>query len=342
MFGAEFTELLSFGKQLGLALSGAAAVWGTVFVYRSDYTNRGDNLIDGWIADRLLIPLYAGVGMTTFSWVTLLFVYGFPVFAHEGIVVRETPSEMIHALETLTPLFFVWVSFSLAGLVMHSLQHDKFRDNLFEYFIIQFVFSGILISIPALTGEWNPRQFFFFGHSFHSIMTVGTVLILDFLFLLSRSATILKQHIYPLLPILSKVIWFGLGLEFLSTWIIFDEAFMVTDKFLFMQVLIGVLIINGVLLSGPILRRLIDSIKRDGTEMSVRWTRVADVAGAVSITSWMSITFIDFFDNLTLSFIDFIGVYLILLGVLIFGHYAWEMLQTTPSLIKKREEELTT
>jgi len=325
MFGFELVSFAAFLKQLGLALAGACGIWGAVFAYRSEQADEQTaGVIDGWIASKLFYLLYGGILTAAIGWVWQLSLYDLYVFAHEGITIKEEADQVIAALDTLTPLFWLWILVSLLGLVFVRCCKDMWVEYLKEFYIVQFLFAGALISFPALTGQINAVQFFFFGHSFHSILTVGTVLVLDLLFLISKPTDILKQHIYPIMPTLSKVIWIGLGIEFISTWVVFEQAIAVTDKFLFMQTVIGILIINGVLLAGPVLRRLLHSIERDGHALQWRWQRIADVAGAISITSWMSITFVDFFDNLTFTYGEYIAIYVGIIAVLSLGHWIFE------------------
>lgn len=329
MFGAELPEFVSFLKQLGLALAGAAALWGAVFAYKSENHSEIGGIIDTWVARKLSVLLYGGVMITTVAWVWQLMIYEVSLYAHEGIVIHETASQVKAALEMFTPVFYIWIVFSLAGLLLQGVYREWFSKNFAGYYLTHFVFSSVLISFPALSGSWDLAQFFFFGHSFHSIMTVGTVLVLDYLFLVSKPSDILKQHIYPMLPVLSKVIWLGLGLEFLSTYLVFEEAAVITSKFLFMQVAVAILIINGVFLAGPVLRRLLQTIRENARSMTKRWQSIADVSGAISISSWLSITFVDFFDHLTLSFSHFLGAYLTLIGIVILGHWCFEHLPDT-------------
>jgi len=65
MFGAEFTEVIGFMKQVGLVLAGAAALWGIVFEIKCKHENQQQKCIAfEWIAERLLTPLFVGVALS--------------------------------------------------------------------------------------------------------------------------------------------------------------------------------------------------------------------------------------------------------------------------------------
>lgn len=329
LFGIEPIEIVFSFKQLGLALAGASALWGMVFVMRGRKDSHGDEcFIFGWVAERLLLPLVAGIGTAMLA--VVLLSCAFPVFAHEGIVLVPTPAEVGGALSVALPLYGVWVLTTLAALSWLKRRPADFNKHLFSFYAVSFVFACALISIPALTGSLNRAQIFFTGHGFHSIFTLGTVLVLDFLFLMSKSSPILKQHIYPMFPLLSKVIWVGLGIDFLSVALVFDKAIALTPKFFFMQTVVGILIVNGTLLSGPITRRMLASVREGGEAMTKRWTFIADVAGTISISSWGTITFVDAFAHLSLSYPKLLAAYLTLIACLFAGHLMWEHLHQKP------------
>jgi len=63
----ELSEILSFGKQLGLVLAGAAALWGLVFKIKYKHKNQEQKcIVFEWIAERLLTPLFIGISLSAF------------------------------------------------------------------------------------------------------------------------------------------------------------------------------------------------------------------------------------------------------------------------------------
>jgi len=336
MFGAELTEFALFGKQFGLALAGAASLWGVVFVKRNKHGKQKEEcLIFEWLASRLLIPLSIGLGTAIISWTVLLSIL--PVYAHGGISLVPSDMQIVDALKNTSFLFHLWIAVSIVGFVLKKTKPTTFYNQLDTFYGIQFVIIVLLMAIPAWTGEFGRAQLFFAGHSIHSIFTLGTVLILDFLFLLSASSVLLKQHIYPMFPTVSKVIWVGLGIDFASVALVFNGAVAITPKFLFMQTVLGILIINGVILAGPIGRKLVDSVKEHGEAMGRKWITIASVAGVISVVSWSTNTFVDSFQHLSLSYLQFLLIYIGLIVVLYLGHELIERLQKEPSFVPKEK-----
>jgi hypothetical protein len=332
MFGIEIIEFFSFVKQVGFALVGAAGLWGFVFsTMHSHGTRKKTCIVYHWLAERIVLALMVGFFLAVTSWLVLIFV--FPVYAHEGIVIPAQHGDVMKAMELTTPLFYIWVLATIALLVWQKFQTETFHHFLGIFFITQFCFSFFLMSLSVWTGEFSLEQLFFAGHSNHSILTVGTVLILDYLFLISAKSFLLKQHVYPLFPLFSKVIWVGLGLEFFSVSLVFAQAIELTHKFYFMQLVVVVLMINGTLLAGPITRRLLASISEKGIQMGRTWMNIASVAGTVSIVSWLSITFIDFFPGLVFTFFEYLVIYVVLIMGAFLAHMALERFQKEHSIV---------
>jgi hypothetical protein len=323
MFGFDFIEFIIFLKQFGLALTGAASLWGLVFVWKKRYGRQAASrhIVLDWIGRKMLIPYFVGLFAVVASWI--LYELQIPAIAHEGIVIVPTAAER-HLASSMTSMIYIcWFAFSLLMSIYVIKRKDSMKPLVWFYGINLFV-SFFLISLPAWTGELSFVQAFHAGHGFHSIFTVGTVVVLDFLFLLSFSSLILKQHIYPMFPAISKVIWVGLGFDFLSVALVFEEAIRFIPKFFFMQTVISILIINGILLSGILTRKLIWSISEGGENMNKKWENIANIAGTISVASWLSITFVDFFEDITLGYWNLIAIYLGLIILLNIGHAVWE------------------
>jgi len=310
MAGIELIEFAAFGKQVGIVLAGAASLWGFVF-WRSARE----------VSGKLLLPLFVGTGISFVFWFWLINLL--PAYAHEGIALKPSFEGMYRALALLMPVFVSWFALSLGGLLWWRLRSASFLYALPWFFALELAFTLILASFPSWHAEWGREQLFVVGHSAHSIFTLGTVVILDYLFLVSQGSIILKQYIYPKFSAISKVIWLGLGIDFLSIALVFQEALELTPKFFFMQTVIGILIVNGVLLAGPVARRLQDSLRKAGV-FTKKWKLTGDAAGVVSISSWSTITFVDFFHNLQLEYYQLLGLYVALIATLFCGHFLLE------------------
>ena len=333
----EFLEFVSFAKQLGLALAGAAAFWGLVLSIKSHHPAKGPEcIIFDWLATRLFFLLLAGFGIALCAWILFLFLM--PVYAHEGIILVPSQQEVIRALEITSPVFAVWAVFVLISLWLNRFKPVLFGEWLSGIYVAHFIFLLFLISLPAWSGNLNAHQWFYIGHSVHSIFTFGSVIVLDFLVLISMAvrSPAIKEHLYPMFPLISKFIWVGLGIDFLSVALVFDDAIQMTPKFFFMQTVVGILIINGTILSGPITRKMIQAVRNKGSEMSKNWMRAADLCGVISVSSWFTITFTDFFHHLTFQYWQFLLAYVSLIATLYAGH---KIMQLFPIALIGRHAE---
>lgn len=311
MFGMEFLELVDFVRQVGLALAGAASLWGLVFLLVARKANISDDkkVILSWVGERLILLLAGGVLLAVSAW--FLIIMSLPVFGHEGVTIYPSMAEKLAAFQLTFPIYILWIVLSLGALVFYGLKREVFLRYLPFFFGLSFVLASFLISLYAWTSElFSANQIFFYFHGFHSIMTVGTVLTLDFLFLSTRKSLAIQSVIFPFFPQISKVIWVGLALDFLSVALVFDEALQLVPRFFLAQTVVSILIINGAFLSGPLTRKLLDRIKEGINPLSGSWGKVAAVCGSISIVSWLTITFIDFFPNITLSYIQMLGIYI--------------------------------
>jgi len=315
MLGIEPYQLISFLRQLGLALAGAASLWGMVFIYLG--SKRGPNdpaaVILMWIGWRLRYLLYGGGALAISMWAAIAGLV--PASAHEGITLIVSFPEILQAAQNLLPVYL-----SLTIVLIYGLIKKNFKWIYLLSFILVFIAISHYTDFRGL--PWREIVFHAF-HGFHSIFTLGTVLVLDFMFLSSRSSSILQQNIFPLFPKISKVIWIGLSLDLLSVLLIFPAAVILSPRFFFAQTVIGILIINGVLLSGIITRRILSLLHEGRAEHSRRWLLFSNIAGTISVTSWLSLTFVDFFPSLTLSYSQLIGLYFSAIAALFIFHEVW-------------------
>jgi hypothetical protein len=245
--------------------------------------------------------------------------------AHEGISAYPTPQEIAATFPIVTALNAVLLALVFGMALIRRKSGEQFSYLITPFYAVAFTLIFVMISLSGWRGTFDSIQIFHFIHGFHSIFTLGSVITLDFLFVLSSRSGLLKQHVYSLFPTISKVIWIGLSLDFISVFLITDH-FVVTEKFLFAQTVIGILIVNGVLLSGPIARKLISAVMERGGTVEARWRVTGNIAGAVSITSWLTITALDFFKNLTLGYGSLALLYLCAFSAALLGHLFIEYL----------------
>lgn len=325
MFGIELYEFISFLRQLGLAVAGAASLWGMVFIYLANKRAANDpaNVMFAWVGMRLRYLVYGGGVLAIGAWTAVLMLV--PAQAHEGITLISNQAQYLAAARVMTPAYALLGVLLLAGLLFKNFKRRSTRRGISILYLLVFLTTFIAISYYTdwVGLSWKEMVFHAF-HGFHSIFTLGTVLVLDFVFISSRSSNILQQHIFPLFPQISKVIWIGLSLDLLSVLLIFPDAVILSSRFFFAQTVVGILIINGVLLSGVLTRRILSLIKQGKSEASRKWALFASVAGTISVTSWMSITFVDFFPGISLGYGQLVGVYVTIIILLFIGHEIWE------------------
>ncbi|OGI59505.1 hypothetical protein A2814_03155 [Candidatus Nomurabacteria bacterium RIFCSPHIGHO2_01_FULL_38_19] len=337
IWGIQLNEVLLLLKQIGLAILGAAALWGFIFSIRDIRRHEPKTwIVDDWLSIKLFNLFLIGIILSS-----LAFFASLPtlrVLAHEGIAVIATISEITATFPSITILYIGLISMTCLMMILRIGNQEKFSYLLTPFYAIAFLMAFTMTSLSAWRGTFDSIQIFHFMHGFHSIFTLGSVIVLDFLFLTSNRSSLLKQHVYSLFPTISKVIWAGLALDFISVFLI-SEYFIVTEKFLFVQTVITILIINGVLLSGSIARKMMNSIKNHVQPITARWRRLGNIAGALSITSWITITTLDFFKNLTLSYIQLLLVYLGFFMLAFIGHLLFEHLESkkTPLTLSNQE-----
>lgn len=301
MFGIELHELFLFSRQFGLAAAGAASLWGLVLLKQSPEVSK-----------KLLWVFFPPFCLFIASWLALAIIFcAFCAEAHEGISLAP---DIAGFKPIISAQLYLFLSLAIWG----SLGLFVVRKNLLFFYGVSFILISALLLYPWNGEESLPYILSSALHSWHSILTVGTVLVVDFLFtILGYKFTPLLKNIFPLM---TKAIFLGLGLDFLSAGLIFNEAFAISDKLLFMQTLVGIIVINGVFLSGPILRAALEFRERmKRSELPTALNRIIGLSGSISITGWLSITALDGFRSLNLSYWQLFLIYITLVSVVYFA-----------------------
>lgn len=338
IWGIKLNELLLLTKQIGLAIMGAACLWGFIFSVRDKINHKPKSfIIDDWISMSLFKLFSFGLVLSALAY--FISIPRIKVLAHEGIAAPASFSEITATFSIVSSAFGVLVLLTILMAILYRKNQEKFSYTITPFYALGFLFAFFLTSFSAWRGTFDNVQIFHFMHGFHSIFTLGSVIVLDFLFLISYRSELLKQHIYGLFPTISKVIWVGLSLDFISVFLI-PEYFVVTEKFVFVQTVISLLIINGVLLSGPISRKMMATAKDGLRHISSRWRKVASVSGALSITSWLTITAADFLKGLTLKYEQLMLAYVSFFILALIGHLVFEYLESRKAPLTLTHEEM--
>lgn len=308
MYGIELPDLIRFFMQVSAAVVGAASLWGFVFLHRK---NRD-------LAKIVFRIFLAGLVAFLASW---FFVYSFytaqNAFAHEGIVLEVTSNYVAQGLNLTWPIVFLIASL---GLLFFTLAGRRKGDLFLKYgkalFFSEFLLISAFLSFSIFSGSFDRDQLFHSLHGWHSIFTLGTIITIDALYMMTLKNSDLKRVLYRFFPIMSAVIWVGLGIDFASVGLIIGEPVInITNAFLFNQTVVAIIVINGALLSGRMNNFLISLIKSDKVHnLSRKMGFVFGLSGSVSIVSWLTITFIDFHE-ITLSYVQLFAIYMAAISV---------------------------
>lgn len=321
MFGIETFEVLLFLRQAGLAIAGAAAFWGSIFlIYAKKFPQNSDGKLWQGVARKLPFIFFPALLLYGAAWTALAITQCvFCLNAHEGISIAATHDALSVAMQAQYGVFITLMIVGSAGFAAYLAKRGFFYKQLTRFYAVAFIIISAILLYP-----WTPvesfREFLSIAlHGWHSILTLGSVIMVDFLFSALKSN--LRPCLVRIFPMVSRGIWLGLGLDFLSSGLVFREEFFVTEKFLFTQTLIAVIIINGVILSGPIARHLMPLLLRpEGRRLSPRFAKLFATSGSVSLASWISITALDGFRALTLSYFELLAFYLAFVALLFYSH----------------------
>jgi len=305
MFGIELIEILLFLRLIGIALAGAAAFWGFIFLLlsRKAVEDRQSALWQG-AAQKLLWIFFPALFFYGVIWSIIAKMQCvFCAYAHEGIFLSQNIDGLTLSMQNQYPLFLLlmFVGFILF-LPLWFFRGRRFSlSNLSWGYGFFFINISILLLYPWGDFESVRHNISFGLHNWHAIFTIASVLIIDFLYVTLRFS--IRPLLTQIFSMITKGIWIGLGLDFISSGLIFNEGFLITDKFLFTQTLIGIIIINGVFLSGPIARIILEFQSRIKNEIISRKIHIIiGISGSLSLAAWLSNGALDSFKSLTLSY----------------------------------------
>ncbi len=327
MTAIEFPDLLRFFVQASLAVSGAAALWSIVLRQRAKHASA--NQLESYKGLTGFVAKVFFVGITLFLllwWFAALFVFLPQGMAHEGIKVDHTIEEIVRGYQQNIPALVVMTLFALGGVAVWIKRRLLFEKYAQTFFVAQFVLLTLITIVAAWEGLFSSRMISSFLHNWHSFLTLGTVVTVDLLYLSTLHKHHLQKIVYPFFPLMSATIWVGLGLDFLSAGLVFEEGLRLTPQFYFVQTVIAIIIINGSLLSGRVSEELLQIARAAlPTKLSPRLQYLFGLSGAVSIVSWTTITFVDFFEFPFL-YVQFLMLYVAAIVLAYVGHFALEKL----------------
>lgn len=322
MYGIELAGLFRFFIQLNLVLAGATSLWCFVFLHKAKKASAPEQK-ENWyrLSFGLNRVLIAALLLFIISWwVGSIFVFTPEASGHEGVVHSAAFSKDLvqKGFQANLPWVSILTIFNAAALLIFFIKDGPkklFWEKAHIFLGVNTALLSIILALSAFNGGFNKEQIALVLHNWHSIITLGTVLCVDILFLLTIKSKELKKTLYPFYPIMSAGIWLGLGLDFIASFLLLDNGFPGAEQFIFNQAVVIILILNGALLSVGVndaLIRLVES--RGEAEFEGLMDKVVRVSGSVSIVSWVTVTFIDFF-VIPLSFVQLGLAYLVLIFI---------------------------
>ncbi|MDD4989005.1 MAG: hypothetical protein PHV42_01075 [Candidatus Pacebacteria bacterium] len=317
MLSTEVTALVVFFEQLGLALAGAACLWGIFFSVNADNAKEeGKKKIFDDITKKLFIPFTFGFIISTLVWIVRAFSrtdfasrYTFKVFSNLSLTSQ-------YVEKSVPVIWIVFILLSLGFIFFSSFWKKKFPHLIRTFYLVNFIIIFILISFPTGLLNFDNDHLFFIKHGFPLIFTIGTVMIVDFLFFFTRSSLRAKRVIFPFFTILNKFVWIGLGIHFFTDWINGGQI-LLSPLFYFVQIVTAIIIINGMLFTGPLTEVLISGVsERRVKPLEKKWGIISGISGVVSFSSWTTLTIATLIPNLPLSLSTLLFVYVIKIVVI--------------------------
>ncbi len=290
-------------QQIGLALAGAAALWGIFF-----YLNAGNAKEEGkkkactMIAEKLFIPLSFGFVIALLGAFLKFYAIAYYSFFLRFGADKEflsTPSAYGNYLVLFwIALTLVW----LATFILSRKRKEEQTKRLNLFYVLTFIVVFILISFPTGIQGFDLDRLFFIKHGFPLIFTIGTVIVIDFIFFFTRASLRAKRQIYPFLTTLNKIIWLGLGIHLFVDWGSFRDITL-NSQFMVTQAIAAIIIINGALFTGPLMEKLIDGVsERQVKPLDQKWVHISNISSVIAFSSWTSLIYISFFRDFNLSF----------------------------------------
>lgn len=157
-------------------------------------------------------------------------------------------------------------------------------------------------------------------HAVSAIVGMGAALTSDIMFSFYSRDRVFDKREQRVFEILSRVIWISLIAIIITGAALFlsdPAAYSASTKFLVKMTIVLALTLNGIVLS----RWIQPHIRQEGflTSSTLRHVRrVAFACGAISLTSWSSAFILGMIDSVSLTYLDGIVSYLIIVSIAAF------------------------
>lgn len=319
MFTNEFVAGILFLEQMGLALAGAAAFWGFYLASNAEKIEGGSEQEALRFCRKLSIPFFVGALLASLSWIVRI-ASGVPFFARARffIPVHDT-IPVAQGVGILWIIFFLFV----IGYAIFSWQkrHAPVRVKLLPLLhLVSFIFCFLLLSFPTTFSQTIIDKLFFIKKGFPFIFTVGTVILIDFIFFFSRKTLAQKRIAYPILSLMNKLVFLGLGLSLFFEWAFLTEATL-THRFYFIQTINAIIILNAALFVGPVTQRLVAGLKKGESGLSSGWETLFGISNILAFSAWTSISYLAFLpDKVPVLYVPLM-IFFIIKTLFVYGGY---------------------
>ncbi len=319
MYTSEFVAGILFLEQMGLALAGAAAFWGFYLASNTDTTDAHNPAESMALSRKLSIPFFAGALLGVTAWIIRI-SSGTQFFAKTKFLnpIKDT----IPVTQGISIVWFLFFAFVI-GYAFFSWYRRRapIRIKLLPTLhLVSFIFCFLLLSFPTTLSQTIIDKFFFIKKGFPLIFTVGTVVLIDFIFFYSRKTIAQKKVAYPLLQLMEKLVILGLGLSLFFEWADITKN-IVNHRFFFIQTINVLIILNAALLSRTITNKLNSNLEKGESWLTKGWERVFEFSNILGFSAWTTISYLAFLPNYVPVYYMPLMIFFIIKTIFVYGGY---------------------
>ena len=104
-----------------------------------------------------------------------------------------------------------------------------------------------------------------------------------------------------------------------------------SPQFFFVQTIVAVVILNGMLFTGPLTEKLIDGVSEKRVKpLEEKWVTIAHVSGVLTFSSWTTIVYLSFTHAFHFSYGTLMVSFLVKLALVFIAYIVLEYLLETP------------
>lgn len=262
-------EFNSFIQQVGFIFSGAAVLWGWIFIHQALRRDTAEQNLLRQLSN-VMLPVYLVGSIVIIG----SLVYNF-------LLVQDSLTFI-----ALLLLLATWI----VGFYMQRIEHKK-RPEVFEWFFAIAVTCVLIISIfPFLESE-STTGLYEVMHALLRVSTLGTAFIATILFFVTHRLSSARGFLVKELKFMCRAVWLGIILDLVALWI-FVGSPIFSEEFFFSQVALGVAIVAFAIFYGPlldILREQVDAKRFPSFSIGL----LMQVCCGVAVSAWLASLFVE-------------------------------------------------